>query len=138
MISQHLEMSKDKTGWEIGIRILSIMCHIEMGNDDHAATQIKNLELHIWRSKSEGEEISERDAKIVCLLKDLSQNGFQSNNLKDKTMKIFVDISGNDKKLKWEPLGHELIRFDTWLGGKLGLKVKKFMSARKLESKVEN
>jgi hypothetical protein len=124
VISQHMEISKDKTGWEISVRVLAILCNMELERFDEAALQVENLRKHAERNRSEKTPISPRDSVIIRLLKAMAAKGFMFATLDKKTLDLAEQLAGADAKYRWQPFGPELIRFHDWIQGKLGFALK--------------
>jgi tetratricopeptide (TPR) repeat protein len=121
-LSTHHDISRDKTGWEISLRVLAIMSNIELQRFDEAALLVENLRKHAERNKKGKMEISQRDTHIVRILVDLSRKGFMFNTLHERTLLNLGRLSGSDKKLRWQPFGAELIPFHEWMIAKVPVK----------------
>jgi hypothetical protein len=102
LLSQNLEISKDKTGWEIGLRTLKIMALVELNK--HAEAELAVLALREFikytdkKVKAEAEVkdgstgspqapatgVSRRDRMIFNLLMQLQRTGFMFEALGNK------------------------------------------------------
>lgn len=123
-LNKRLELSKDKAGWEISIRVLLIMSLIELEKYDDAALQIENLYRHKLREK-QGAEVNERDKLIVKILKRLEHCAFRNDELHPRIHEKYLKLSKNkDEELSWEPLTHELIPFHQWLAKRFNKLIK--------------
>jgi hypothetical protein len=114
-LSQHLDISKDKSGWEVAVRVLAIMCDVELQRFDEASLLVENLRKHAQRNK----EISKRNLGIISVLQVLARRGFLFSDLDKKTIKLLEDLAGKDRKYRWQPLGTELIPFHAWMSSKV-------------------
>ncbi len=116
--SGRMEISKDKAGWELGIRILSLMCNIELLNFDQAASQVNSLKVFISRQRKRS-PIGQRERVISQLLDSLSRTGFVFTRLNGNTDKQMSELCSKEKPLRWEVLSPELIPFHLWMAGKM-------------------
>ena len=114
LLSEKQVLSKDKVGWEVGIRILTILCHIEMNNFDYTTQLIDGLRRHIDR-QSKFAEIKERDKLITKVLQHMSKRGFAHGQISVKEISILKQLASGDKKCKWKALTPELIPFHEWV-----------------------
>ncbi|HEY6160839.1 MAG TPA: hypothetical protein VI112_06435 [Bacteroidia bacterium] len=139
-VSQHLELSKDKAGWDIALRVLAILCNIELQRLDEAAMQEESLRKHIDRLKKEKQEISQRDILTGRVLHELAKKGFMFSSLPAKTIEKLELLSGTDKKYRWQPLIPEMVPFHNWVAekAKLGLQKAKVEKSAKRKLKKVN
>jgi tetratricopeptide (TPR) repeat protein len=114
LVSEKLEVSKDKSGWEIAIRILIVLCQIELGSFDQASMLIDSLRKHIDR-QGKVADIRERDRLIVKVLQMISKRGFAQGQVSEKEIELLRLLASDDKKYKWEALTPELIPFHQWV-----------------------
>lgn len=113
LLSEKQELSKDKAGWDIAIRILTILCHIELENFDLASQLIDGLRKHIDR-QGKVAEIRERDKLIARALQLISKRGFAQGQVSEKELELLRLLASNDKRYKWEALTPEIIPFHQW------------------------
>lgn len=130
LLNKKLELSKDKSGWEIAIRILTVMCHIEQEDYDYVTQLIDSLRRHIDRQGKQS-EIKERDKLIVKVLQQMSKRGFAQGQVSEKEIHLLRQLAGNDKKCKWEPLTPELIPFHEWAVKKYRIDLNAYIPAKK-------
>jgi tetratricopeptide (TPR) repeat protein len=136
MLSERLEVSKDKAGWEIGIRILTILSHIELQNYDYVSQLIEGLRRHIDR-QGKLSDIRERDRLIVKALQQMNKRGFAPGQVSEKEMDILRQLASDDKKYKWEALTPELIPFHQWAAQKYRLNLNSDRTTAKLARKAK-
>lgn len=123
ILSHKLELSRDKTGWELGIRTLAIMTDVELLNHDEAELKVHSLQKHIdYHAKTK--QVSERNKLISKYLRALEGKGFMFATMNGKTDVILEKLSSKEIKHRWEILSPELIPFHEWVGAKKGGKVK--------------
>ena len=136
-VSQHLELSKDKAGWDIALRVLGIMCNLEMERMDEAALQEESLRKHIDRLKKEKQEISQRDILIGRVLHESAKKGFMFSSLPAKTIEKIQALAGSDKKYRWQPLIPEMIPFHAWIAEKAKLQLPKPRVEKSVKRKLK-
>jgi tetratricopeptide (TPR) repeat protein len=130
ILSQELEISKDKAGWETGARILNIMSLIEMLKLDEAGMAVLSLRQFYKRTEKKS-RVSPRDKKILNLLQVAERAGFMFSTLNGNTDKYMSPLCSEDKDLRWEPFTHEVIPFHEWFAGKMKISISKFRQASK-------
>jgi tetratricopeptide (TPR) repeat protein len=113
LLNFKLELSKDKLGWDLSIRILRIQLLLEMGRMDEATTQFESLSKHASRSTSE-EELKPRDKLILRILRMLNHEGYSGTRIRYKIEQNYKMLT-EDKSCSWEPISSEMIPFDQWL-----------------------
>ncbi|HXC04157.1 MAG TPA: hypothetical protein VNZ86_05350, partial [Bacteroidia bacterium] len=113
LLNYKLQLSKDKQGWDVSIRILKIQTLIELGRLDEASTQVGSLLKHADRSFS-GTELNPREKLIIRILRMLNREGFSESRIRVKIRKTTQMLRDNPAYM-WEPLSSELIPFEKWL-----------------------
>lgn len=129
LVTEKQEISKDKGGWEVAIRILTILCHIELGYFDIASQQIDGLRRYIDR-QGKVTDIRERDKLIARALQLMSKRGFSYDQIGEKELDVLRQLAGDDKKYKWEVLTSELIPFHQWATNKYHIDLSPSASAK--------
>jgi len=122
-LNKPYEIFDDKTGWAIGIRVLSILTSIELGDDKFARSLMENLQRFLERQKKLNKIVRNRDCQILSVLQSLEKVGFNFSELSEKGMqklKPLFDLSGD---YSWQPFTAELIPFHQWLNSKIKRKV---------------
>ena len=107
------ELYSDKTGWNIGLRIFTIQCCIEMGKFDLALQRLEAMDKHMSKLKT-NEEISTRDKYIIRVLKKLANTGFDFQKAQPQAAYTISKLQLDDDECKWKPKTAELIRFEIW------------------------
>jgi tetratricopeptide (TPR) repeat protein len=118
LLNESLEIEKDKTRWNISLRILNIMIFIEMDKINEAFTSLEALRKYMERT-GKTDEVSERDVLIVKLLRELEKDGFEMDPENKTTSKMLKQLSEKDSNTSWEYFSSELIPFHDWLGKKV-------------------
>jgi len=114
ILSRKHELSKDKIGWEIAMRILTIMTLVELDRLDDAAQQTAGLRKHMERH-SKMKELRERDKTILKALQAMEKNGYARSKINANEAKLLDKLKSVDSKLRWEPVTPELIPFNYWM-----------------------
>ena len=118
ILSQELEISKDKAGWETGLRTLKIMTLIEMLKLDEAGLAVLSMK-QFFKYNDKKTPISPRDKKILNLLLVAERAGFMFSTLNGNTDKYMEPLCSDEKTFRWEPFTHEVIPFHKWFAGKM-------------------
>jgi hypothetical protein len=113
LLNFKLQLSKDKQGWDLSIRILKIQTLVEMGRLDEASAQVTSLIKHAERSFV-AEELKPREKLIIRTLRMLDHEGFSGTRVLAKIDRFF-QLFSTSKNYLWEPLSSELIPFEKWL-----------------------
>jgi len=147
ILSEEREIASDKSGWETGARILTIMALIEMRRHDEASLAVHALKRFFIRIEKESGEIetgitsvSARDKKILNLLQQAERKGFAFHLLNGTAEKNISMLSSPclqrekaesaalpssppsgelEGALSWQPFTPELIPFHEWFEGKM-------------------
>jgi tetratricopeptide (TPR) repeat protein len=113
LTAQSLKLEKDKTGWNIALRILIIMIFIELKKHNEASTSLATLRKHIDRN-SKSKEVRARDILILKLLRELEKDGFIHNDKNKKASHLINELSEKNKPTSWNYYTPELIPFHKW------------------------
>ena len=134
-VNQHLneitDIEKDKDGWNIGIRILSILNLLKSEKFELVESKIESLRKHIERSdKTDG--VSPRNRLIFQILLELGRSSYSYKQVWDQQKESFDLLSSFNSQYKWTVKSPELIRFHDWFKAQANneayeLKVKKMV-----------
>lgn len=114
LLNKSLEIEKDKTGWNIALRVLNIMVLIELHKINEAARALEAIRKYIERN-SKSENIKQRDILIVKLLREIEKDGFRFNPKNANASKMLKDLSEKNKPVSWNYYTPELIPFHEWV-----------------------
>ena len=117
-LSNSHHIGKDKEGWNIGSRILSIMLAIEREKFDLADSQIVNLRQFI-REGLKGVEVRKRDRLITELLLELRKKSYDFHEVLESKKDILDQLAVDDVESGWLLQTPEMICFHTWFSDKL-------------------
>lgn len=102
-------IEEDKEGWNIGLRVLSIMALVELQKTDEAVSRIVALKTFV---ESVGKEnITERVLTIVTLLRKLSNASFDFKVLYQKEKARIETL----REMEWLPKSPEMVIADQWI-----------------------
>lgn len=118
---KNTELNKDKTGWDWQLRVLLILCYIELNEYEEAGKAIIALKQLYWRVQKGGIEINNRQKRILQILLKIQAADFQFKKIKTDLHKQRLLITVRNA---WQPLSPELVRFDTWLKEKISTRRK--------------
>lgn len=105
------KLLSDKKGWNVGMRIFEIMLLIDMAKLDLATARIETLRKHISRHES-----NPREDLIYRFLNSLERQAYDFRKLTPEMEHILQALSC---EVAWLSLGHEVVRFDTWVRSKI-------------------
>lgn len=136
ILSMKFELSKDRLGWEIAIRVLRIMALIELERYDEVQQMVHSLVKHIERNVRRGDTAHERDKMILKTFQLLEKEGFRKGHCPPQVCKLLEQLKEPGKSFSWQPLSPELIPVHEWMIKKFDLrppanKIAKTSSKRK-------
>jgi len=114
ILHESLEIEKDKSRWNVALRILQIQLFIELSKIDEASNALESLRKYMGRT-GKSEEIRERDEVIVRFLREIEKNGFQYDSSNPAANKMLEELSDKKGLLAWEHYTPELIPFQEWV-----------------------
>ena len=112
-LSQIYQITKDKAGWNIGIRVLAVMLACVTNKQDSMYRHYENLLLELRRIKKLV-NISERDRLIIRVLRELLNNHGNFKVVAKNCDKELELLNLKDGQTAWLLFGHELIPFHQW------------------------
>jgi tetratricopeptide (TPR) repeat protein len=117
LASSH-HIGKDKEGWNIGSRVLSIMLAIEREKFDLADTLIVNLR-QFQREGVEETDLRFRDTLILSILLDLRKKSYDFSEVFKLKEGIISELAEDNYETGWILQTPEMICFHTWFLDKL-------------------
>ena len=112
LASSH-HIGKDKEGWNIGSRVLSIMLAIEREKFDLADTLIVNLRQFI-REGVEGTDLRFRDTLILSILLELRKKSYDFPEVFELKEDVISKLAEDNYETGWILQTPEMICFHTW------------------------
>jgi len=118
LLGETREVEKDKEGWNIAVRILSILNQIETQEFDLADSRIESMRKYIERTLKE-KDIRPRFILVLRLLRDLVNSSFNYEQIWQTRQSLFsLLMDDSDNTHRWKIMTPELIRFDVWFEAK--------------------
>jgi hypothetical protein len=112
------EIEKDKEGWNLGKRILTIINRIESNEFESADLEVLSLEKFIKRILKY-RHVRKRDIIILRILLKLINEGFDFNKVYHQRKRYFDLLEGTHPDYKWKIKSPEIILFDKWFINKM-------------------
>lgn len=119
LLNKSLEIEKDKTGWNIALRILNILVFIELNKINEASRALEALRKYMERL-TKSDDVKTRDILIIKLLREIEKDGFKLNNQNVSAVKMLKELSEKNKPNSWNYYTPELIPFHEWVKGTAG------------------
>ena len=113
LLSEVREIEKDKEGWNLGKRIISIINKIEVQDYDPVELNVLNLQKHIKRTLKT-KHVRKRDILILRILLRLINDQFNFKNVYKSRKRYFDLLESNKPEYKWKIKSPELIMFHEW------------------------
>lgn len=112
------EIEKDKEGWNVWIRILRILCSVEMLRLNLVEYDIENFRKYMIRT-AERADVRERDRLVLRVLLELDRQDYDFKSTAKSREKTLEKLASLDPLIKWEPKSPELILFHDWFWAKV-------------------
>ncbi len=119
--NQALEITKDKSRWDLGIRYLRLMCMIELLQYDQAYDAIDALRKTMKRNVKDSFLL--RDELVYRAFNEFASTGF-SDIPTNKLIEIIDDLSSSDSVNAWNYYTHELIPIHKWINSQIKTQIK--------------
>ena len=123
--NQVAEIEKDKEGWNLGKRVLTIINRIEANDFESADLQVMNLEKFIKRILK-FRHVRKRDVVILRILIKLINEGFDFTKVYEQRKRYFDLLESNDAEHAWKIKSPEVIVFHEWYKAKMEKKEYRF------------
>ncbi len=116
-----LQVQKDKSRWDLGMRYLKIMSLIELKEYEDARNAIESFRKQIERSKDgDRVQISSRDKTIYKALNEYRNQNFDRSSV--RLNYLLRKLGLKNSELSWKYYTHEVIPIHKWLLKDLGNK----------------
>ncbi|TVR38686.1 MAG: hypothetical protein EA392_09435 [Cryomorphaceae bacterium] len=116
--SEYALMDTDPEGWNVGVRILSIMCLMEMQLLDLADLSIDSLRKHLSKNPEEL-EFASRDKAILKILRNLERTSFDFAKTYFNNQDLFYELESDHSDYAWKIRSHEYVVFHHWFLDKI-------------------
>lgn len=111
-------IEKDKEGWNVWIRIMRILCSIEMLRLSLVDYDIESFRKYIQRISKDG-NINARVQHILKILVELDRCNFDFKVVAQKRKAELDQLKQTKGKFKWDIKSPEMILFHDWFEAKL-------------------
>jgi hypothetical protein len=118
ILLQKNEIEKDKEGWNVWIRIMRLLCSIEMLKLNLIDYDIESFRKYLERT-SKQYEVRERDRLVLKVLQELDKNDYNFSLTAIVVADELEKLKSTNKKYAWNPDSPELILFHDWFESKL-------------------
>ena len=112
------EIEKDKEGWNIAIRILTIINRIQAKDFESADLHVLNLEKFIKR-RSKFRHVRKRDTAILRILLKLINENYDFKKVYNQRKRYFDLLESDDPEYRWKIKSTEMIVFHEWFRKKV-------------------
>ncbi len=112
-----LQIVKDKSRWEIGLRYMKILSLIELGELVEASDALESLRKQIKRL-TDNNILEKRDLIIFKCLQQYERDGFTINT-SPRLNYLVKRLSKKDVPWSWKYFSHELFPIHRWLRSRL-------------------
>ena len=106
-------IEEDREGWNVGMRILTVLSLIELNQLDDATTKV--LVLSNFVDSLEKDKVTTRLKHIAVILRKLSNAGFDFKRFYQKEKEKLDSLT----ELQWSPKSPEMIIVDQWIRAKV-------------------
>lgn len=112
------EIEKDKEGWNVWIRIMRILCNVEMAKYNYIDYDIDSFRRYIQRT-SQRRDVRGRDELILKTLVTLERNSFDFEKSYKYDASLFAQLELMDEIYRWKVDSPELIIYHQWYLAKI-------------------
>lgn len=116
LLIRYSELMRDRAGWLLGHKVLELMCMIELDDMyimDYRAESFRKL---LQRQKDEN---IARTKAILKILETFIKTGNSFKKTAEAEKERLALLREGAGDYAWDPIGFELVRFDTWFDSKL-------------------
>ncbi|MDB4082957.1 hypothetical protein N9502_01680 [Vicingaceae bacterium] len=115
---QKNEIEKDKEGWNVWIRIMRLLCSIEMLKLNMIDYDIESFRKYLERTAKQY-EVRERDKLVLKVLLELVKYDYNFSLTSVVVETELEKLKSTDEQYAWNPDSPELILFHDWFDAKL-------------------
>ena len=115
---QKNEIEKDKEGWNVWIRIMRLLCSIEMLKLNMINYDIESFRKYLERTAKQY-EVRERDKLVLKVLLELVKYDYNFSLTSAVVETELEKLKSTDEQYAWNPDSPELILFHDWFDAKL-------------------
>jgi hypothetical protein len=112
------EIEKDKEGWNVWIRIMRILCSIELMRLNMIDYDVESFRKYMQRLGKQ-KDIRPRDKLVLKMLLELDRSNYDFKLAAEKRPELLAQLSSVEEGISWEPKSPELILFHDWFKSKM-------------------
>lgn len=117
ILSKKNEIEKDKEGWNVWIRIMRILCSIELLQLNLIEYDVESFRKYIQRIDKQF-EVRKRDKLILKILLELDKCFYDFEEVAQTRKEELALLASADKTMTWNPDSPEMILFHDWFEAK--------------------
>jgi hypothetical protein len=121
LLKEIKRFDKRKEGWNLGVRLLTIINFIELEKYDVADLRIASMQKHISRIIVK-QNVSKRNLVILRMLLLLRRHGYDFKKTLKAGHRIMSQLESNDREYRWQIKSPEMIIFHEWFRSKAELR----------------
>lgn len=110
-LNQDTELTKDKSGWLLGYRLLEVLIMIEKEEYEWIDFKLDSFRKLLQRQKDAN---IHRIKLILSMLNTLHKSNYDFEETSHDEAKNFKALKRAQDDLYWNPVGFEVVRFDEW------------------------
>jgi|GEM_PF-632645 len=118
LLNNMTEIEKDKEGWNVWIRIMRILCEIELLKLKLIDYDVESFRKYIERTDKKY-SIGEREKLVLKILLDLDKNDYDFNTTSKSSSDTIEKLRESSGTFSWNPKSPELILFHDWFLNKV-------------------
>lgn len=101
----------DTSGWNVGARILTMLCYKMLGDYEAMANERKKFRKVFDRFRKRV-TIRTRDKIILKIIHEFLKSNSDAKDVYERKIKLFEELK--EKENEWKVMTHEMIAFDSW------------------------
>jgi hypothetical protein len=117
LLSNLKAIEKDKDGWNVWIRIMRILCSIELLRLNLIDYDVESFRKYIQRIDKQY-EVRKRDKLVLKVLIELDRQSYNFDLVFKKREKELKLLASTDREVAWDPKSPEMILFHDWFFAK--------------------
>ncbi len=116
-LNSNTGLLKYRDDLNLQFRILEVLQLIELDERDWIEFKLDTLRKFLSRNRKLK---TLRIDAVVKVLHAIQAKSYAFDSFNQATLKLVEKLHSDEEGWRWEPLGNELVRFDAWLGRRMG------------------
>ena len=117
LLSEKSEIEKDKEGWNVWIRIMRLLCSIELLKLNMIDYDVESFRKYLQRIDKQY-EVRKRDKLVLKVLLELDKQNYDFEATAIHRAVELEKLKSTDKKFAWNPDSPEIVLFHEWFESK--------------------